>query len=344
MAGFPSVGQVGPSHSPCGLAGSSESARHHSGWVAVPSGSWYSIAVVVGFNRRSPRRAGLQDVTDPAELHATPVFSIVTVTLNAGSLLDETIASVRQQTFGSYEHIVKDGGSSDGSFERALAVPRIRCIQRPDSGIYDAMNQALELCRGDYVLFLNAGDAFQEAAVLEKLAPSAGGGAGVLYSDYWHSDLRSVVFNPPRLTRFFLFRNTLCHQAWLMRRDVIDRIGGFDVSLRVAADHELLTRAVLQQGVTALHTGVLAVRYHGGGFSATNRSVLERDFRHIRTRHFGRRESIWYGIVLALSVRQLRSVLLTSRWTSFMRPIYVSVRNALYRVRRPKRHSGAHRA
>ena len=82
-----------------------------------------------------------------------PFFSIITITLNAGNSLHRTMQSVVQQTYSDYEHLIKDGGSTDGSIEHAVPTLKQRVIVQLDSGIYSAMNQALKECIGEYVLF-----------------------------------------------------------------------------------------------------------------------------------------------------------------------------------------------
>lgn len=100
------------------------------------------------------------------------LYSIIVVCLNSGQRLCDTIESILNQTYGNYEVIVKDGGSSDGSVEKLMKVcddNRIRVHIRQDKGIYDAMNQAAGLARGEYYLFLNTGDSFYDETVLDKI-------------------------------------------------------------------------------------------------------------------------------------------------------------------------------
>lgn len=95
-------------------------------------------------------------------------FSVVTVTLNPGNLLDRTVESIMNQSCPDWELVVQDGGSQDGALGRVPDDPRIRIVEEPDEGIYDAMNRALSKVRGDYVLFLNAGDSLADHAVFAE--------------------------------------------------------------------------------------------------------------------------------------------------------------------------------
>src|SRR5690606_41497725 len=107
----------------------------------------------------------------------TPVLSIITVTFNCRDLLPRTLESVQEQSFPGIEHVVVDGASTDGTLDliRAHADRLGSWVSEPDKGIYDAMNKGLHMARGEYVLFLNAGDTFfSKDTVGEVCAPSAG--------------------------------------------------------------------------------------------------------------------------------------------------------------------------
>ena len=89
-----------------------------------------------------------------------PRISIITATFNAADLLLHTIASIREQSFREFEWIVMDGNSKDGT-QSVLCDNNdliAHCISEPDSGIYDAWNKACVRARGEWLLFLGAGD------------------------------------------------------------------------------------------------------------------------------------------------------------------------------------------
>ena len=96
--------------------------------------------------------------------HPHPKFSIITVTYNAGKVLEDTIQSVIFQTYRNVEYIIVDGGSTDHTLEVANKYSdRIsKIISEPDKGLYDAMNKGIRLATGDYLCFLNAGDELHE--------------------------------------------------------------------------------------------------------------------------------------------------------------------------------------
>ena len=99
-------------------------------------------------------------------------FSIIVVCLNEGEKLHKTVQSILDQTEEDYEIIIKDGGSADGSVEKLLTAAsngRIKIYREKDSGIYDAMNQAVKHASGEYIFFLNCGDYFYQEDVLFRI-------------------------------------------------------------------------------------------------------------------------------------------------------------------------------
>jgi len=116
-----------------------------------------------------------------------PLFSIITVVFNGEKLLPGTAESVSQQTFGNCEYLIIDGASKDGTIdfirELETSMPNLRWISEKDHGLYDAMNKGLRLAKGDFVLFLNAGDHLHAPETLEKLAALVTPETGVLYGE-----------------------------------------------------------------------------------------------------------------------------------------------------------------
>ena len=99
-------------------------------------------------------------------------ISVITVCFNSQATIERSIQSVVAQQWPEVEHIVIDGGSTDGTlailerFRPHLAV----LVSEPDKGIYDAMNKGLARATGDVVCFLNADDQYANATVLAQVA------------------------------------------------------------------------------------------------------------------------------------------------------------------------------
>lgn len=111
---------------------------------------------------------------------AQPKFTIATVTYNAAALIERTIQSVEAQNYSAVEHLIVDGNSHDDTLahvhhyqernSRAAVRHEIVCCSEPDDGLYDAMNKAINMATGQYILFLNAGDALAAPDTLERVA------------------------------------------------------------------------------------------------------------------------------------------------------------------------------
>ena len=177
-------------------------------------------------------------------------FSILVVCLNPGAKLAETVESIRKQEYRDYEIIVKDGGSKDGSAGLLPADEKIRLIEKKDTGIYDAMNQAVSEAAGEYVLFLNCGDLFYDGQVLTRTAEAMekNPGKGIYYGDTYCRKTDSLQTAPGRMTPFQCFRNIPCHQScFYARRLFADR--KYLPEYRIRADYEHFLRCVLGNDV-----------------------------------------------------------------------------------------------
>ena len=106
--------------------------------------------------------------------HLHPKFSIITVTYNAGAVLEDTIQSVITQTYKNVEYIIVDGGSKDRTLQIIEQYKEHihTVISEPDKGLYDAMNKGIKLATGDYLCFLNAGDELHEDDTLQLMVHS----------------------------------------------------------------------------------------------------------------------------------------------------------------------------
>jgi glycosyltransferase involved in cell wall biosynthesis len=179
---------------------------------------------------------------------SSPLFSIITVTWNAAPVLSDTIASLRGQTSTDFEWIVVDGASQDATLEVVGAHhPDVLCSE-PDRGIFDAMNKAVSLANGSWLYFLNAGDCFSDARVLEEVAAKLKqdelASADILFGDVIYCGKRGN-----RLRRFNWLRpwklkyGDLCHQAVFARRELFERVGEFNLAYKFNADYDWLLRA-----------------------------------------------------------------------------------------------------
>lgn len=266
-----------------------------------------------------------------------PFFSVVTVTLNAGRDLEETTKTVDEQVGATFEHIVKDAGSKDGSVASLPPAGHRLVFVEPDRGIYDAMNQALRHCRGGYVVFMNAGDGFARADTLQLVAETAKGNHSpeILYTNYHNLRLKFDVCYPPQLTRRFLFRRVPCHQSLYVRRDMLEAIGGFETAFTILADSQSVMEIMLKRGGRAVHVPVVGNYYKDGGvhMKPGQFNERERQRRILRQRYFFAGERIKWGLLYGATLPVTRTWLLARFPTSPLLPLYQRVVRLVNRTR-----------
>ena len=260
------------------------------------------------------------------------LFSIITVCLNPGGDLEPTVASVLSQDFGDYELLIKDGGSSDGTEKRTWSDPRVRFYSSSDKGIFDAMNQALGLARGQYVNYLNAGDTFVDGRVLSDVASiiRLNTAAEFFYGNVEKPLSRSgYEIYPNRLSRRYLFMHSICHQGWFVRRETYLAYGGFETQETDCADCRLLLRMLVRDRLQHRHLPRIIVLYKGGGSSAnpTKQDRIQRYVDAVRREVFSPLE---YAAFQQLS--DFRAVIKRIAYNTFGWRIWQKV-NA-YRIRR----------
>jgi glycosyltransferase involved in cell wall biosynthesis len=218
----------------------------------------------------------------------SPLFSIVTVTLNAGDSLIKTARSVLSQDFTLFEYIVKDGLSSDGSIEAVQKSDGIRVICRSDKGIYDAMNQALEDCRGEYICFMNAGDIFYQNNVLGRVASiiQSNQGYSIFYGNVLLED--KLKSHPKRLSSAFLYEGHICYQAVFVKRDLYLALNGFDTHYQIFADRDFLMRALWIRREKSLLLPFIICNYDMSGISAQSKyyNLKTKEYKEIQDKYF----------------------------------------------------------
>ncbi len=173
-----------------------------------------------------------------------PLFSIITVTFNASSVIEPTLKSVYSQSFSDYEHLIIDGASSDDTVAKARNIgnDRIRIISEPDKGLYDAMNKSIDAANGKYLIFLNAGDSFTSPADLQRIADCAKSNPDIIYGQtQLVNSVREIVGKrhltaPAHLTASsFKHGMLVCHQAFVAKREIMPK---YDLSYRFSADYD----------------------------------------------------------------------------------------------------------
>lgn len=214
-----------------------------------------------------------------------PLVSVILVCRNPGPALRDALASVWGQTSTDHEIVLVDGASTDGTREwlAAHAARFGASLSEPDAGVYDAMNKALRLAQGKWVLFLGADDRLADPGVLSAAQPALQSStAGVVVGEAAYDDGRVYRLGAPGSA---VQRNFVHHQAAFYRRSLFAQHGGFDATLPTRADYDSNLR-LLKSG-TAFQTIPARIAVCGsGGLSDSGRWSGYREEITVRHRHF----------------------------------------------------------
>lgn len=167
-------------------------------------------------------------------------LSVITVCYNAEKDIEKTILSVIRQSYKDFEYIVIDGQSADGTMDivNRYADKITRVVSEPDTGIYNAMNKGVRLATGEYCIFMNAGDTFAGAEVLERVVPFLTGEYDVVVGreiSIRNDRIVGHVYPPKRITAMHFYRSSLSHQSAFIRREALLR-HPYDETLRLVSD------------------------------------------------------------------------------------------------------------
>ena len=200
-------------------------------------------------------------------------ISIITISFNAKATIEKTLQSVANQLYKNIEHIIVDGGSKDSTLEICNSFPHVsKIISEPDKGVYDAFNKGLKLATGDIIGFLNADDVFfNENSVLEIVSAFSNNETDIVYGnlDYVNAEgkvIRNWISKP--------YEKGLIKKAWMpahptfyCKKEVYDRLGGYNDSFKIGGDFELCLRFLEVNQVSSFYLNKKLVKMLIGGIS-----------------------------------------------------------------------------
>ena len=222
-----------------------------------------------------------------------PLFSIITVTRNARETLKATLKSVTEQTYTNYEYIIVDGDSRDGTrelldnYRKSINI----WVSEPDNGIYDAMNKGLHLASGEYVIFLNAGDAFYSGETLKQIYHSIGcSRPDIIYGETALVDSSRNFIGMRRLKapeqlswKKFRMGMLVCHQAFIAKRSLAPE---YNLQYRFSADFDWCIRC-MKKAQTLFNTHLILINYLNEGTTTQHRKVSLKERFSIMTTYYG---------------------------------------------------------
>ncbi len=226
--------------------------------------------------------------------------SVVTAVYNRKATVVDALESVRNQTYPNVEHVIQDGGSTDGTLDilRNFEAPNIALESRPDKGIYDAINKGIARATGDVIGLMHSDDFFAAPDALDDIAaafkdPSVDGVYGDL--DYVAADdtdriirkWRSGAYDIGQLKHGWMPP----HPTLYLRRSVFETWGLYDTTFQIAADYDAMLRYLVQGQISLAYVPKVIVKMRVGGES--NRSVgrilrkSKEDYRALRRNGVG---------------------------------------------------------
>ncbi len=219
-------------------------------------------------------------------------LAIITICYNDRDGLARTFASVFGQACRDFEYIVVDGGSTDGSAEliRQHADRITHWTSERDGGIYDAQNKGWHMASAPFVLFMNAGDVFASADVLERALPLLTDEVDILYGDAQLADGRGVYAikpHPQRITNAWLMKEVVAHQSQFIRRALLEKSKGYNLRFPIAADYAFFAHMFWKEHVNVRHAGFVVSIFDTRGVSsaplrkeqaAAERKAIQRTF------------------------------------------------------------------
>jgi glycosyltransferase involved in cell wall biosynthesis len=203
-------------------------------------------------------------------------ITIITVCFNSSETVLDALRSIHSQDLQDLEHIIIDGGSTDGTIELIKDFGRYDLlISERDDGIYDAMNKGIALASGDIIGFLNSDDFYVSTDVLSNIAKEfmSAPSLDACYSDLIYVDpidtsrtvryWQSSNFQPNSFAKGWMPP----HPTFFVHRSVYERYGLFKLDYRIAADVELVMRLLEVHKIHVRYVPEIWVKMRLGGTS-----------------------------------------------------------------------------
>ena len=221
-------------------------------------------------------------------------LSIITINYNNAEGLHKTLASVAAQTYRDIEHIIIDGGSTDGSVDVIRNAvngheDKIKFISEPDHGMYEAINKGIRMATGDYIGLVHSDDFLYSPHTISDIVKQL----EATHADFLYGD--GLFVNPEntdKVVRKWIggtYRLWKVRHGWLplhptcyIRREVMEKRGLYNESYKIAADSDLLFRYLLGGDITVTYLPNYIVRMRMGGLStdsARRKQMWKEDIR-----------------------------------------------------------------
>jgi len=191
----------------------------------------------------------------PAGLHTMTLrLSIITPCLNRVNSIEYSIQSVLKQGYSEVEHIVIDGGSTDGTLEILARYPHLKVLSEKDHGMYDALNKGLDIASGEIIGFLNTDDLYADNVFQTVMRYfhneniEAVSGKAQIFEEEKDGTSKTILElfppHPDKLVEAAITGSTIFN-AWFYRKSIIHQVGNFDAQYKISGDADLVLRLAL---------------------------------------------------------------------------------------------------
>lgn len=197
-----------------------------------------------------------------------PKVSVVTPSYNQSQFIEETILSVKNQDYPNIEHIVIDGGSTDGTIDILKKYEHLIWISESDKGQSDAVNKGLKIAIGEIIGWLNSDDTYLSGAISTVVdAFESNPDYAMIYGGFCKIDETGKIFERRRQLDFTLLglKSGLCYicgPTAFYKKMVFSKVGYLDVNLRHAMDYDLWMRIASNFKVKHIPVYLANFRYH----------------------------------------------------------------------------------
>jgi glycosyltransferase involved in cell wall biosynthesis len=216
----------------------------------------------------------------------------VTPSLNQARFIESAIVSVAEQSYPRIEHVVVDGGSTDGTLDVLQRHPAVRWISEADRGQADALNKGFAMAGGEIFGWLNADDLYLPGAV-EAAVAAFDPGVGLVHGSWRQIDehgnaIRDVEVYPLVFEELLDRYNPIAQPAAFFTRSALEAVGGLDPRYHYAMDYDLWLKIAARFEVVGIHDRLAAFRLHDEAKTAVDADAFWPEVRRISRRHGSR--------------------------------------------------------
>lgn len=203
-------------------------------------------------------------------------ISIITITFNSASTLEQTLRSVTEQTYKDIEYIIIDGKSTDAtlSIVEKYKSKISKIISETDKGLYDALNKGIALATGEVIGFLHSDDFYMDEHVIQKYADTfSKTKSDSVYSDLYYVD-KNTTDKIIRKWKSGIYKAGSFINGWMpphptffVKKAIYQKFGTFNLDFKSAADYELMLRFIEKNKISISYLPEYTVKMRVGGKS-----------------------------------------------------------------------------